>query len=107
MEFAILGPLEVRRNGDPIALTGGKQRAVLAVLLAAGNRPVTPDALAMAIWGTEVPASAVNAVHAHVSRLRGLLNTPELIVTVRAGYQLRVGRPDVDALRLEDLLRAA
>jgi len=39
MEFKILGPLEVRRDGRVVELPGGKPRAVLAVLLLAGMSP--------------------------------------------------------------------
>jgi DNA-binding SARP family transcriptional activator len=73
MEFSILGPLEVRRDGRPIALGGRKQRAVLAVLLLHSNEPVSASRLAMAVWGEEAPRSAIRTVHAYVSRLRKLL----------------------------------
>lgn len=33
MEFRILGPVEVRDDGRVVRLGGGKQRAVLALLL--------------------------------------------------------------------------
>ena len=33
LEFRILGPLEVARDGEPVALGGPKQRATLAILL--------------------------------------------------------------------------
>ena len=33
IDFRVLGPLEAHRNGQPAALAGGKQRALLALLL--------------------------------------------------------------------------
>ena len=40
LEFRILGPLEVRRLGEPIDLGGAKQRALLGVLLLNVNKVV-------------------------------------------------------------------
>ena len=37
MEFRILGPLEVRSHGRPLALAGPKERALLAILLLHAN----------------------------------------------------------------------
>jgi DNA-binding SARP family transcriptional activator len=105
MEIAMLGPLEVRRDGSVAAIAGVKQRAVLATLLTNANRAVSAGELAIAIWGGEAPRDAANAVHAHVSRLRRALNDSQAIVTVAAGYELRVERAAVDALYFEDLVR--
>ena len=32
MDIRILGPIEVRRDGSPVALSRGRQRALLALL---------------------------------------------------------------------------
>jgi DNA-binding SARP family transcriptional activator len=40
MEFRILGPVEVSDDGRVVRLGGGKQRAVLALLLLNANRVV-------------------------------------------------------------------
>jgi DNA-binding SARP family transcriptional activator len=49
MEFEMLGPLEVRRNGSPVVLAGAKQRAVLATLLTSANQPFSAEQPAIAI----------------------------------------------------------
>ena len=54
MQFAILGPLEVRRDGRVVALGGGKPRAVLACLLLHANEPVSAERLVAALWGTRL-----------------------------------------------------
>ena len=40
MEFRVLGPLEVVGDEGPISLGGGKQRALLALLLLHANEVV-------------------------------------------------------------------
>src|SRR6478736_2481872 len=73
MEFRILGPLEVRTDRGALQLGGSKPRAVLAVLLLNANESVSPERLAMALWGDEAPSGAVKTVQVHVSRLRKAL----------------------------------
>ena len=69
MEFRILGPLEVRTDGGPLALGGAKPRALLAALLLHPNEPISAERLAVSLWGEEAPAGAVKTVQVHVSRL--------------------------------------
>jgi len=104
MEFKVLGPLEVRRDGRVVALGGGKPRAVLAVLLLHSNEPVGPERLAGALWGEDAPPGAVATVRVHVSRLRKALRDDEVLATTAAGYRLRVRPGELDADRFERLL---
>ena len=82
MEFGILGSLEVRRDGRAVELGGGKPRTVLAVLLMHANEPVSAEALAVALWGEEAPASAVRTVQVYVSRLRKLLGEDDALIRI-------------------------
>ena len=66
MEFRILGPLEVCSESGPVELGGIKPRAVLAVLLLHPNESVHVERLALALWGEDVPASAVKTVQVYV-----------------------------------------
>ena len=67
MEFRLLGPLEViGDDGLPVALGGPRPRALLARLLLEPNRAVSTDRLIDGIWGESPPASAQNALQAHV-----------------------------------------
>jgi len=70
MEFRVLGPLEVAEQGRPLALGGGKQRALLAVLLLNANDVVPSERLVDEVWGESPPATAAKAVQVYVSRLR-------------------------------------
>ena len=49
-EFRLLGPLEVRRNGQPVEVRGAKPRSMLAMLLLAGE-VVSTDRLIDGLWG--------------------------------------------------------
>ena len=61
IEFGILGPLEVRRDGGLVELGGPRQRALLAVLLIRHGEPVGADGdvawEAAAAAGQEMTAS--------------------------------------------------
>src|SRR3954453_10152783 len=101
MEFRILGPLEVRADGRALPLGGAKPRAVLAVLALHANQPVSAERLAVALWGEDVPSSAVKTIQVYVARLRKALGDPDALVTTPAGYCLRVRPGELDAERFE------
>jgi YVTN family beta-propeller protein len=102
-EFRILGLLEVRENGQPVDVGGGKQRALLAVLLLAAGETVSTDRLIDALWGESPPASGPNSLHAYVSRLRRALGSDRL-VRKRHGYQLVLEPDELDLDRFRRLL---
>jgi WD40 repeat protein/DNA-binding SARP family transcriptional activator/uncharacterized protein YbaA (DUF1428 family) len=104
VEFRVLGPLEVLKGSGPVALGGSKPRAVVAVLLLSPNEPVHPERLAVALWGDEVPASAVKTVQVYVSRLRKAFGDAERLVTTPAGYRLSVHAGELDAERFATLV---
>jgi predicted ATPase/DNA-binding SARP family transcriptional activator len=103
MEFRILGSLEVRADGGPVALGGAKPRGLLAVLLLHANEPVSAERLAVSLWGEDAPAAAVKTIHVYVSRLRRALGDPDLLATTPAGYRLRVAPGELDSARFEQL----
>ena len=102
MEFRILGPVEVWEDGHPVSLGGGKQRAVLALLLLNANRVVSSDALIEQLWDGHPPATAATALQGHVSSLRKALG-PERIATRRPGYVLEVDPARIDLRQFEQL----
>jgi DNA-binding SARP family transcriptional activator len=105
VEFGILGALEVRVGGAPVALGGPRERALLAVLLLNANELVPTDRLVDELWGEEPPRAAVKTVQVYVSRWRKVLGA-DAIVTSPAGYRLRVDPDRFDLLRFERLARA-
>ncbi|MDX6679266.1 MAG: hypothetical protein QOE31_3318, partial [Solirubrobacteraceae bacterium] len=105
MEFRILGPLEVIDDCGPVRLGGAKQRSLLTVLLLHANQAVSPERLALSLWGDDAPAGSVKTVQVHVSRLRKALGDEELLVTTPVGYRLRVRPGELDAERFAALAR--
>jgi DNA-binding SARP family transcriptional activator len=62
LEFRILGPLEVARQGSSLKLGGPKQRSVLALLLLGANRMVSVERLAEDLYSGAPPVTAVTQV---------------------------------------------
>jgi peptide/nickel transport system substrate-binding protein len=106
VEFGILGHVEVRVDGRPLPLGGGKQRALLAVLLLHPNEAVSRDRLVDALWGENPPPSAHQSLDTYVSRLRRALGRDRL-VRQTGGYVLVVEPGERDVDRFEEQLRAA
>jgi DNA-binding SARP family transcriptional activator/WD40 repeat protein len=105
MEFRVLGPLEVVREGDHLALGGPKQRAVLALLLARAGNQVPTDTLIYGIYGDAAPERAHRSIHTYVSNLRGELNG--VVEREGDGYVLRAEPAQIDAVRFEGQVRQA
>ena len=101
LDFRVLGPLEVWREGVRVELGAAKQRAVLAVLLIRRSE-VARDVLVEAVWGERPPAGARNTLQVYVSRLRQALGR-EVIETTSSGYRLSLASGVVDAERFEQL----
>ncbi|MBL1102121.1 AfsR/SARP family transcriptional regulator [Streptomyces coffeae] len=98
----------------PIRLNSPKQRLLLGALLAWRSSPVPTAALIKEVWGDLAPDKAVNALQAHVSRLRQLLieseparaKTPRLIAR-GSGYLLDVRPEELDCVRFRLLVARA
>jgi len=104
-EFRILGPLEVlAADGEPLALGGQKQRAVLALLLLRANHVVATDFLIDALWGDNPPRTATTSLQNSISALRKVLG-PDVLLTQAPGYRLMVADSDLD--RFERLVEEA
>jgi DNA-binding SARP family transcriptional activator len=106
MEFRLMGPLEVVERDSALAVGGGKQRALLAVLLLHANEVVSTDRLLDDLWGASPPATAAKSIQLYVSRLRKELGEGRL-VTRPPGYVLRVERSELDVARFEQLVGEA
>ena len=106
LEFRILGPLEVLRDGVVVPLAGQKQRALLAVLLLHANEVVPSERLIEELWGEDAPKTAATSLQNFVSQLRKALGT-DVVETRAPGYRLKVEPDQLDLLRVERLLRDA
>ena len=106
MRYLILGPLEVRDGETDVALPGGQQRKLLAILLLHSGEAVSSDRLIEELWDGKPPETAAKALQGYVSSLRKQLG-PETVETVGAGYRLTVAPEDIDAHLFEELLAEA
>lgn len=104
VQVAVLGPLEVRRDGVPVDLGAPKPRSVLTALALSAGRPVSVDALLDLVWGDSPTPGAISTLHAYVSGLRKVLEPDRsrrqaatVLVTQAPGYALRVAPSDLDA----------
>ncbi|MBX7467682.1 winged helix-turn-helix domain-containing protein [Streptomyces sp. MAG02] len=114
LRFRMLGPVEGDFDGRPLRLGPPQQRALLAVLLLRGGRPVSMPELLDAIWGERLPPRGVGTLRTYVSRLRTLLEpnrparTPaRLLVSADDGYALRVPATALDTSVFEARLAEA
>src|SRR5262245_21511299 len=104
MDFRILGPLEATDEAGHVKLTGGKQKALLAVLLLHAGRVVPVDTLVDDLWGGEAPDSATKMVQILVSHLRKRL-PGGVLRTSAPGYLLDLDGHSLDLRRFEALCR--
>ncbi|HEY1565065.1 MAG TPA: AfsR/SARP family transcriptional regulator [Gaiellaceae bacterium] len=106
VDYALLGPLEAREDGEPVPLGGPKQRAVLAMLLLEAGRVVSLDRLVDALWAGNPPATAVASLQNFVAQLRKALG-PDAIETRSPGYVVRLEPEQLDVARLRRLVDEA
>lgn len=113
MEFQVLGPLQVRADGNRVPLPGARRQRLLAGLLTAPNSLVPMGRLIETVFGDEPPGTAVKQVQNSVSALRERLHDSQrrLIVTEESGYRIYVRENALDSLqfttRLADSRRHA
>ena len=108
MDFRILGPLEVADGEHLVALGGGRQRALLALLVLNANEVVSADRLIDELWGEQVPESGRTALQVRVSQLRKAIGSNGGLIDTRApGYILRLAPDELDLYRFERLVAEA
>ncbi|MBG7701328.1 winged helix-turn-helix domain-containing protein, partial [Streptomyces sp. MC1] len=74
IQFSVLGPVRLHKQGVEEAAGQPRQCAVLASLLLRAGRPVSLSTLVEDVWGDEAPPSAVGSVRTYVYRLRQALS---------------------------------
>jgi DNA-binding SARP family transcriptional activator/streptogramin lyase len=102
MEFRILGPLEVVKDGRPVLIRRGKEQALLVYLLLHANELVPSSRLIDALWDERPPPTASKILQNAVSHLRKDLGNGRL-VTRDPGYVLRVDDGELDLEAFERL----
>jgi DNA-binding SARP family transcriptional activator/tetratricopeptide (TPR) repeat protein len=110
IKFTVLGAVRAWRGDTELRLGPPQQRAVLALLLAAGGQPVSLSELVDLLWAADPPASAANIVHRYIGTLRRVLE-PGLpsraagrwLIPHAGGYRLAADEDHLDLLRLRRL----
>ncbi|WP_214320381.1 BTAD domain-containing putative transcriptional regulator [Nonomuraea sediminis] len=113
VSVGVLGPMTATVAGRPVSLGGPRQRAVLAVLVAARGGAVSEDRILHEAWGEDA-AVATGTLHAYVSMLRRVLEPgrpagapAKVLVREGNGYRLSADRVQVDAETFTDLAARA
>src|ERR671930_779591 len=97
MDFRVLGPLEGYVDGRSVAMGGGRQRALLALLLVHAGEIVSRDRLIDELWAGEPPASGSQSLDAYLSRLRRAFReagADDVLTTRAPGYVLHAEETD-------------
>ncbi|SPM31844.1 hypothetical protein MTAB308_5369 [Mycobacterium terramassiliense] len=102
VELGVLGPLQVRQDGLPVAIPGAKPRAILTMLGLHDGSVVSADSLVELLWGDDPPRTAVKALQTHISLLRRTLGDG-FVLTQGAGWAL--AETEVDATRYKAAAR--
>jgi DNA-binding SARP family transcriptional activator/tetratricopeptide (TPR) repeat protein len=108
-DVRILGPVTVTGPAGRAGLSSGRQCALVGVLALSAGAVVGIARLVDALWPDDPPRTAVRTLHSHAARVRSAFaacGLPDTLVTRGSGYLLDVPRTAVDALRLEDAVRA-
>lgn len=104
--FRVLGPVLAEHDGQPMALPGERQRAILAAFLLNPHVTVATGQLIELVWGIEPPRTAKQSLQNHISKLRrfiSLAGDQATLVTATTGYVLEVESARLDLTRFQGL----
>ena len=96
MQFRLLGPVRILLGGLEDAVSGSKQRTMLASLLLAEGRTVSDDHLGRMLWGEHPPATAPAQIHTYASRIRQRVSPSVRLERIRTGYRMHHDEFDLD-----------
>lgn len=109
IEFGILGPLTVLRDGEAVQIGALKLRTLVIRLLIESGHTVPTDRLIDDLWEGKPPPGAKASLRAYVANLRRLLGADAAsnLVTRGGGYALEVHAHTVDAERFAAAVESA
>ena len=100
MKFCVLGPLEGYVDGRSVPVGGGRQRALLGMLLIHAGEIVSRDRLIEELWDGSPPSSGSQSLDVYVSRLRKAFRDAGADEVVSALIRGDVGPADQPRLAL-------
>jgi DNA-binding winged helix-turn-helix (wHTH) protein len=89
-QIALLGPLEVRRDGQRVHVAGGRASELLVRLALEAGAVVRADRLIDDLWAAGARSTRRNTLQSKVAMLRRGLGDPEVITNRDGGYALAV-----------------
>jgi predicted ATPase/DNA-binding SARP family transcriptional activator len=107
LTVAVLGPVELRRDGARLALPAGRTTEVLVRLALEAGRVVRAERLIEDLWGAAAASTGRNTLQSKVSQLRRALGEPGLVASGNGGYTLELDPGNVDAVRVVALAAVA
>jgi predicted ATPase/DNA-binding SARP family transcriptional activator len=106
--ISVLGPVEVRRDGEPVPVPGGKTSELLVRLALEAGKLVRADRLVEDVWAEDAVNTRRNTLQSKIAKLRRAFGDPQVIASAEGGYTLAAERSEVDALAvLRDTVTAA
>ncbi|WP_245863498.1 AfsR/SARP family transcriptional regulator [Streptomyces thermovulgaris] len=112
LHFALLGPMEIRVNGELRTPSAPMARRVLALLLTHADRVVPTELLIDELWGERPPVRARKTVQTYIYQLRKVLSGDEssgqnqdLVETHPHGYRLLLHNCRLDVRDFQALVR--
>lgn len=105
IDFAILGPVEVRSGDRRIDVGGDRQRRILAAMLLSLGRTLQVPYLIEVAWGDDPPETARQQIHNGIWRLRralALCDVPPVLRKEAHGYRLGADSDRLDLARFSD-----
>jgi DNA-binding SARP family transcriptional activator len=107
LTVAVLGPVELRRDGARLVVPAGKTTEVLVRLALDAGMLVRAERLIEDLWSEQTRGIARNTLQSKVSKLRRVLGDPGLVTGGGAGYTLAIDPGCVDALEVVRLAESA
>ena len=98
LTVAVLGPLEVTRDGQRVPVPGGKTSELVVRLALEAGAPVSADRLVDDLWSAGGRSTRRNTLQSKVAMLRRAFGDPSVIESRDGGYALAVEPSDVDAI---------
>jgi DNA-binding SARP family transcriptional activator/tetratricopeptide (TPR) repeat protein len=113
VELCLLGSIEVRLGGVPVAIGPLRRQALLAALAVDAGRVVPTQVLIERVWGSEAGEASLGNLYSYVNRLRlalrraGVAEESLRLARRPGGYQLEVDPGRVDVCRFRQLTERA
>ncbi|GAA2125698.1 AfsR/SARP family transcriptional regulator [Glycomyces algeriensis] len=100
LDVRLLGPLEIRVGGAPVAIPRGNTATVLAILLDEANSVVPLENIVRAVYGVDIPQDPETQVQNTIGVLRRKLGAArDRVETVGRAYRFTIGIEELDTLR--------